>query len=52
MHDRFLQVTEAICTQLQTLNTNSRFLHGGLTTYTRALLETMDKPLDVSALSH
>eukprot|EP00798_Chlamydomonas_sp_ICE-L_P011143 gene11143-18762_t len=41
------KVLEAITSQLSQLNTNSRYLHSGLTEYTQLLLSTMNKPLEV-----
>ncbi|KXZ47610.1 hypothetical protein GPECTOR_34g769 [Gonium pectorale] len=36
------EVASAICSQLHTLNTNSRYLHPGLPAYTEALLNTLN----------
>ena len=42
------KVVDAICRQLQDLNTNSRYLHPCLTDYTRELLATMPTNLQVN----
>ena len=44
----YVQVTQAVCQQLATLNTNSRYLHADLTTYTSELLATLPPSLQVS----
>ncbi|KAJ9533261.1 hypothetical protein QJQ45_018384 [Haematococcus lacustris] len=41
------KVAAAVSQQLHTLNTNSRYLHSGLTQYTRALISTMPPELQV-----
>ena len=40
-------MTEAVCQQLATLNTNSRYLHPTLTAYSTELLSTMPPSLQV-----
>jgi hypothetical protein len=41
-------VTAAVCQQLSTLNTNSRYLSGALTGYVEQLLATFPAPLEVA----
>ncbi|GAX77014.1 hypothetical protein CEUSTIGMA_g4461.t1 [Chlamydomonas eustigma] len=40
------EVTAAVCEQLQTLNTNSRYLHPNLTMYIKELLQTLPPALE------
>lgn len=47
LRPRYGQVTQAVCQQLATLNTNSRYLHADLTTYTSELLATLPPSLQV-----
>lgn len=42
-----MQLAEAVHAQLLALNTNSRYLHHNLTTYTTELLATMPQELQV-----
>lgn len=46
------KVTDAICHQLQQLNTNSRYLHPTLTTYTQELLATMPPSLQTMFMTN
>ncbi len=39
-------VVEAVCRQLSTLNTHTRYLHGGLVDYSTRLLDTMPGDID------
>ena len=41
------EVVAATCSQLQTLNTNCRYLHDNYTDYCEALTATMPQPLEV-----
>ncbi|MFM8329441.1 MAG: aminotransferase class III-fold pyridoxal phosphate-dependent enzyme, partial [Actinomycetales bacterium] len=41
------RVTAAAISQLSTLNTNTRYLHQGITEYARSLLSTLPDPLSV-----
>jgi 4-aminobutyrate aminotransferase-like enzyme len=43
-----MQVTAAVCQQLATLNTNSRYLSEALTGYTEQLLATFPQQLEVA----
>jgi 4-aminobutyrate aminotransferase-like enzyme len=42
------QVTAAVCQQLSTLNTNSRYLSATLSGYVEQLLATFPPPLEVA----
>jgi 4-aminobutyrate aminotransferase-like enzyme len=45
------RVVEAICTQAQTLNTHTRYLHEGILDYVERLTATFDDPLKTAILT-
>jgi 4-aminobutyrate aminotransferase-like enzyme len=45
------RVVEAICTQAQTLNTHTRYLHEGILDYVERLTATFDDPLNTAILT-
>ena len=45
------RVTEAICRQVSTLNTHTRYLHEGLLDYIETLTATMDASLSTAILT-
>lgn len=43
----WLQVADAVCAQMHTLNTNSRYLSSDLSEYVQELVATLPEPLQV-----